>query len=215
MTASSGGSQGSIPPPGRTQTGTSRLWIKRTEERSEEKTMPATLSGKVMRYILIASLFFLAVFSSCYRDHLYVQQEWVDRNFLASTRMGTPDPRQANPPEGKRLLIAWDFPRSLFEKQLHLVITVRLWDETQETIQLPMERKRDSAAFFFPNKGMERSILTYRVQVFSKEGELIETWNHHFWTELIDISIADCPAAQESKDSVSSHPKQESVIETP
>lgn len=116
-----------------------------------------------------------------------MQQEWVDRNFLASTRVGTPDPRQEHPPEGQRLLVAWDFPRSLFERQLHLKITVLLWDNTQEMIEMPMERRRDTAAFYFPSKEKERSILTYRVQVFSKEGDLIETWNHHFWTELIDI----------------------------
>jgi len=142
-----------------------------------------------------------------------VQQEWVDRNFLASTHVGTPDPRQENPPEGQRLLIAWDFPRSIFEKQLHLVITVRLWDNTQKVVVHPMERKRDFTALFFPNKASnERSILTYRVQVFDKEDQLIETWNHHFWTELIDIN---CSAAQFSKDSVSSHPKQGSVMDTP
>lgn len=144
-----------------------------------------------------------------------MQQEWVDRNFLASTHVGTPDPRQEHPPEGQRLIVAWDFPRSLFQRELQLVITVLLWDQTQKIIVLPVERKRDAAAYFFPNPGLNKSgksILTYRVQAVDKEGNLVSAWEHHLWTEWIDI---DCSAAHKSNDSVSSQPKQESVIETP
>jgi hypothetical protein len=123
------------------------------------------------------------LFSSCYRNHLYVQQEWVDRNFLASSHVNTPDPRQSEPPEGQRLLIAWDFPRSIFLKDLSFAVTVRFWDDTQQEIVDPIQRKRGYQAFYFPKK----KILTYRVQVVTKEKEVIETWNHQFWTERIDI----------------------------
>ena len=128
---------------------------------------------------LVAAL----LFSSCYRNHLYVQQEWVDRNFLASSHVNTPDPRQSEPPEGQRLLIAWDFPRSIFLKDLSFAVTVRFWDDTQQEIVDPIQRKRGYQAFYFPKK----KILTYRVQVVSKEKEVIETWKHQFWTERIDI----------------------------
>jgi len=123
------------------------------------------------------------VFSSCYRHHLYVQQEHVDRNFLASTHVNTPDPRQSNPPEGQRLLIAWDFPRSIFMKDLSLFATVRFWDDTEQDFVEPIQRKRGYHAFYFPRK----KILTYRVQVVSKDQDIIETWKHHFWTERIEI----------------------------
>ena len=119
----------------------------------------------------------------CYRHHLYVQQEHVDRGFLASSYVNTPDPRQKDPPEGQRLLIAWDFPRSIFKKELLLSATVRFWDDTEQERIEPIQRKRGSHAFYFPKK----RILTYRVQVISKDQEIIETWKHHFWTERIDI----------------------------
>lgn len=124
------------------------------------------------------------VLSGCYRHHLYVQQEYVDRNFLASTHVNTPDPRQADPPEGQRLLIAWDFPRSIFNKELSFVVNVRFWDDTEKEILDPISRKRGYQAYYFPKK----KILTYRVQVISKEKEIIETWKHHFWTEQININ---------------------------
>ncbi len=140
-----------------------------------------------------------------------MQQEWVDRDFLASTKVGTPDPRQANPPDGQRLLVAWDFPKSMFAEQLSLLVTVRLWDNSQQLIVKPLERKRDVAAFYFPCTDREKRLLTYRIQVMTKEGKIIETWKHHFWTELIEIN----GAASNKSSSVSFQPKQGSVIETP
>ena len=126
--------------------------------------------------------FFLTIFAGCYKDHLYVQQEWVDRTFLASSHVGTPDPRQACPPEGQRLLVGWRFPKYLLDEQLQLVLTVRFWDHTEEVLEYPVERMKDSAAFYFCKK-----ILTYRLQVVNADQEIIETWEHHFWTEPIKI----------------------------
>lgn len=121
--------------------------------------------------------------SGCCCKHLYVQQECVDQNFLASTKIGTPDPRQKKPYEGQRLLVAWDFPRSLYSKGLSLEITVRLWGEKEEKIGRRLERKRGCEAFFFPNE----KIVTYLVHVVSDDGKIVETWKHHFWTEMIQV----------------------------
>lgn len=155
--------------------------------------------------------------TGCYKNHLYVQQEWVDANFLASSKVQTPDPRQEHPPLGQRLIIAWDFPKSLFQENLTMVATVRLWDNTQSVYRQALERKRDVKALFFANDtaGIDRRILTYRVQVFNKEGVEVEKWEHHFWTELIDIGAESSRSAQSMSDSVSSQSIQESVMDTP
>ncbi len=151
----------------------------------------------------------LICLASCYKDHLYVQQEWVNASFLASHHVGTPDPRSENPPEGQRLLVAWHFPRCLLEERLTLFVTVRLWDQTEEITIRPIERRRGSFAFDYPNPGdcLDRRILTYKMEVFTESGELVEEWKHHFWTEQIEL--------QRSNVSVSSQLKQESVIEIP
>lgn len=121
--------------------------------------------------------------TSCYQQHLYVQQEWVDRNFLASTHVNAPDPRQAKPPEGQRLLIAWDFPKSLYQKELSLKTIVRLWNQSEQEFILKVPKKRGTTAYLFPKE----RILTYQVQVLSANNEVVETWDHHFWTEAINI----------------------------
>ena len=116
---------------------------------------------------------------------------------------------------GQRLIVAWDFPKSIFDAQLTLVATVRLWNQEEEVIRLPLERKRDITAFFFPQReeGSDRRILTYRIQVFSGKGELVDTWEHQLWTERIAFESAS--SADRISTSVSSQPRQESVIETP
>ncbi|MGB7978044.1 MAG: hypothetical protein WCF19_02660 [Chlamydiales bacterium] len=124
---------------------------------------------------------------SCYKEHLYVQQEWVDRNFLASSRVGTPDPRQESPPTGQRLLVAWRFPSFLADRRLKLVLTVRFWDNEEEVISRPMQQARGYTAFNFFNE----RILTYRIQVVDQDEEILETWEHQFWTKLIDVDQAE------------------------
>lgn len=118
-----------------------------------------------------------------------MQKEWVDKQFLASSRVNTPDPRQKCPFEGQRLLIGWDFPKSLFSEELTLDIVVRLWDQTEKKISYPITHKRDATAFFFPCGPTDKNhqILTYRIQVINRDGVIVETWNHHFWTELINL----------------------------
>ncbi len=145
-----------------------------------------------------------------------MQQEWVDANFLASSKVHTPDPRQEHPPKGERLIIAWDFPKSMFQKELTMVATVRLWDNTEQVSSRLIDRKRDVIALFFPSDGRDRKILTYRVQIFAKDGQEVETWEHHFWTKLIDVGREESfSSAQRMRDSVSSHPMQASVMDTP
>lgn len=103
----------------------------------------------------------------------------------------------------------------MFEEGLTLVATVRFWNNSQDVFFKPVERRRSYAAFYFPNEDPEsdRRILTYRIQVLNRRGEVVETWKHHFWTELIDIDSKS--SAQRSSSSVSSQPKQGSVIDTP
>lgn len=127
----------------------------------------------------------------------------MDREFLASTHIGTPDPRQLDPPEGKRLLIAWRFPSIWVDRGLTLHLTVRFWDQSEEHICRRIEKGHDYVAFNF----FDQRVLTYKIEVVDREGQCIELWEHQFWTELIDVD--------RSKLSVSSQPIQASVIDTP
>lgn len=146
----------------------------------------------------LSALFFLACAAGCYKNHLYVQQQKIDQSFLASSHVGTPDPRQKSPPVGQKLLVAWSFPWSLFSQELTAVTTVRLWDQTEVSYRHTLERKRDSVSYFFPNpEGEEgKKILTYRVQVVPLQGDWEEVWEHHFWTPAIAVDRESASSPQ-------------------
>jgi hypothetical protein len=117
-----------------------------------------------------------------------VQVERLNRSFLASTYTKTPDPQQICPPSGQRLIVGWDYPLSLYNRQLRLFLTVRFENNQQEQRGIFLNRKRGVTTFDFPKcKQRQGRILTYRVDVFDKDGSLIDTWKHQFWTTLIDI----------------------------
>ena len=107
----------------------------------------------------------------------------MDKSFLASSHVGTPDPRQEDLIEGQRLLIAWRYPQNLMQDDLRLVLTVRFWDQSEEKFFSPLEKVRGHTAYNF----FQQKILTYRVQVLDKGGEVVDTWEHHFWTQWIDL----------------------------
>lgn len=131
----------------------------------------------------------MLLLSSCYKDNLYVQQEWVDKSYLASFYVKTPDPRDKNPQIGQKIIISWDFPLSEYKKDLTVVLFVRFWDQTQKELTYKIERKRGYTDFFFENINSEQNkkILTYRLDVVDKNNEIIRTWKHQLWTKQINI----------------------------
>lgn len=111
----------------------------------------------------------LTLCSGCYRDYLYVQQEKVNRMFLASSHVGTPDPRQDDPPQGYRLLIAWDVPKSFADREIVILAEVRLMSGKLETQTIPLLRKRGYQALYFADE----EIMTYRVRAIAADGEIL------------------------------------------
>ncbi len=139
-----------------------------------------------LKGILFFALFFLC---SCYRNHLHVQIENIGTDFLASTHVGTPDYRQEDPPFGQRIIVSWDFPTILYKKDLSVFLTVRFWNNTEVTKEHRLHARKGRKLFFFSNKAREKQnkILTYRIQVKTKDGEIVDSWKHQFWTEVIDV----------------------------
>jgi hypothetical protein len=140
---------------------------------------------------LIGCALVLLLLTACYKNGLYVQQEWIDEKFLASSHVNTPDPRTEHPPKGQRLLISWDFPRSIYLQKLSLFLTVRFMDQQQKVYFMPLKHKRGVESFYFPNLNgdLQKRILTYKVVVLNEKGEEVAIWKHHFWTNLIEVDL--------------------------
>lgn len=135
-------------------------------------------------------LFSLSFFiTGCYNNHLYVQVENIKNDYLASTQVDTPDFRRLDPPFGQRINISWSFPKNLYYQDLSGYLTVRFWNNTQQTKVFNIDKRVGTSSFYFSNKSKDKKnrILTYRIQIVNRNGEVVETWKHHFWTELINI----------------------------
>lgn len=124
----------------------------------------------------------LLLLSSCYRGSIYVQQQPVNKSYLASSHIGTPDHRQKHPDIGQNIVVSWHFPLNVYRKDFILYLTVRFWDHTEEVLSYKLERKSGNYVFFFSK---ERKILTYLVEVKNKDNEIVSSWQHQFWTKLI------------------------------
>jgi len=135
-----------------------------------------------MRMFLIIALI---LFNGCQKTYLTVQQKWIDKGTLASTFVGSPDPLQEDFPYGKKVLIGWDFPLSVYMKNPYLLFTVRLWDQTEHTYRYEIDQKRGFAAMFFSEKDPAKKLLTYKIDILDKEENILEVWEHQFWVELI------------------------------
>lgn len=135
-----------------------------------------------MRMFLILACI---LFNGCQKSYLTVQQKWIDRQSLASTFVESPDPLQKDPAYGKEVLIGWDFPLSVYKKKPYLLFTVRLWDQTETKYCYEVHQKRGFTSMFFSEKDPTKKLLTYKIDIYDKEDNILEAWEHQFWTKLI------------------------------
>jgi hypothetical protein len=142
---------------------------------------------KILKYCLAIVTIFMT--TACYKQYLYVQQQWVDKSYLASSHVNTPDPEQLSPPYGRRINISWNFPVSQFRKGLTLIVTVRFNDNTQDIHNINISRKSGYTSLYFPDKveGNIKKVVTYKMVVVTQQGEIIETWKHQLWVDMIAV----------------------------
>ena len=164
-------------------------------------------------------LFLLLLLSGCEKYYVSVRNIPIDASYLASSAVGTPDPRQANPPFGQKLVIDWDIPPELLDENPRIVLNILYKNHTEKEVIYPISHKRGYEVFdllnqqFFETQGF----LCYRAELLIGEGRVYREWRHQLWVNLITLKELEerSSPAEESSASVSSQPKQGSVIETP
>lgn len=172
--------------------------------------------------VLFASIFFLA---GCQKYYISIAQENIDINYLASTALGTPDPRQKNPPLGEQLIIEWQVPRDRLSDHLVLQLHVIYKNYTEEFFIYPVPHKLDYVTYSLLGEEykQKKGILTYQAEIKDDMGAVIVDWRHQLWTKLIALEEDQIEESseeesvssnQETNSSVSDQPKQGSVKET-
>ena len=137
--------------------------------------------------LLFLSLCFLL---GCRPYYLSVCQEWVDTNYLASTHVSTPDPRQEHPPLGQQLILDWRVPKEIFEQKPEVILDLILWDYTTRQVKIPIRHRMDFTTYKLLNEEYEKAggILTYKARIVTQDGTLFREWRHQLWVNLIKVS---------------------------
>ena len=135
-------------------------------------------------------LIFLFLFCfSCEKYYLSVKREAVDRMKLASTFVGSPDPRQKNPPKGQELILEWRLPEQALQEELVLVLSVIYKNHTEEKIRYPINRRRGVITYSVLGNDYKETegFLTYKAEILNKDQSVIKQWKQQLWTDLIVI----------------------------
>jgi hypothetical protein len=139
----------------------------------------------MIHFLLLAILFF----SSCSTYGLSVINKPATKGDLASTHVESPDPEQEKPREGEQLIISWSLPSSLIQEGACLRLQLLFNNHTQEEIQRPITRAIDYWVYELLNEAWleKEGILSYRVEVLTKEGVVYKEWTHQLWVRWIPL----------------------------
>ncbi len=131
----------------------------------------------------------LALFAGCQKYYISISQDKIDVNYLASSHVGTPDPRQKNPPIGERLVIEWNVPVEVIKEEATLHLQVIYKDYSQSFFTYPMPYRLDYVVYTLQGEEYKekRGILTYKAEVVKKDGSIFRQWKHQLWAELVII----------------------------
>ena len=121
--------------------------------------------------------------------HIYILSEPITHESLASTHVNTPDPAHYANSAGHQLTISWNIPKEHQGKELQGILKVRFVKDEQQEIPFAISKKRGYFTYkavdddYFPKGGL----LTYQVTILAN-GEVIDTYSHQLWKELILIA---------------------------
>ena len=142
---------------------------------------------RLMKVLLLCLL--LCPLAGCRRYYLEVSQQIINQATLASTHVGSPDPRQCPPPYGRRLIISWQVPKEIFDPNPHLDLNVMFWNYTEERYTFTMEAKRGYVLYsLIGDEYLEkRGILSYKAQLVTQSGQVYRSWKQQLWVDLIKV----------------------------
>lgn len=135
-------------------------------------------------------LFFILL-ASCEKYYVSVRSIPVNASYLASSHVGTPDPRQATPPVGQKLVIDWSIPPEMLAAQPKIVLHLLYKNHTEKEVVHPITCRGGYMVYslldgdFAETKGL----LTYRAEIVTEEGQVYREWKHQLWVNLITLDV--------------------------
>lgn len=137
-----------------------------------------------MKYLILALILIL---SSCHRSWIECRTEFLYPNYLASEKIDTPDPARACF-FGQQILVHWRLPPSSLRCPIFLVLNIRYGNKEIEKMEIPVTTTRGWWIFRLLNQkySEKEGILSFKAELI-QEGELLDSWTHFLWADLITI----------------------------
>jgi len=131
----------------------------------------------------------LSLLAGCSTSSLDIERRIVNRESLPSTYVDSPDPMQMSPPTGQRLFINWKLPKKEQEWPYLLLLKVIYKNLDEETISYTIGSKKGLKVFELLGEKFEGTggLLTYKAEMMTLDGEVIQEFKHRLWFELISF----------------------------
>lgn len=152
-------------------------------------------------------IFSLLLLCGCQQRVLNVIQMKLEPTYLASTHVGSPDPRV--PPRGQMIVAEWWLPKGVLQFSPVLRLHILYNDLSTETVEYSIDRRIGYETYSLVDCAFKETagFLSYMAEIVTEEGQVEAEWKHQLWVRLIDVD--------EMSSAVEAKSKQGSVIETP
>jgi len=127
--------------------------------------------------------------AGCQKYYLTICQERVDRDNLASTHVGSPDPVQKNPPEGQELIIEWQIPEDILRQKPSIHLEMIYKDYSEEKKSYPISHKSGYVVYALLGQEYKKTkgLLAYKAEIVTEDGQIFRTWQHQMWVNIIRL----------------------------
>lgn len=135
-------------------------------------------------------LFLICVFcTGCQKSYVTVVQEKIHRKYLASSFVDSPDPLQHEPPHGRKLYVSWNIGSEYQVEDCKIQISMIFRNRSTRTIDLAPLQRRGTMVYSLLGEDYYKiqGLLTYKVELLTKKGELLAAWKHQMWVNMITL----------------------------
>lgn len=141
-------------------------------------------------------ILFLVLLTGCQQRVLYLYQQKVDPKYLASTNVGSPDPRTS--PKGQMIVAEWWLPGWVMDYDPVLKLDVLFRNYSEDHVEYPINTRIGSKTYWVINKEFTetKGPLAYKAEVVTSDGEVVASWQHQLWVRLIEIDETSSEASE-------------------
>lgn len=138
--------------------------------------------------LYLVSLIVVLLLSSCRRQTLEVDLEYVSNQKLASYHVRTPDPALQFPSVGQTLTIRWNLPEQMLPQTSIIWVKIRYRNHTQTSFGIKPKKVNGQWTYRLLNDDYFSTlgILSYQVTLYDKEIPIAVS-EHQLWVEMIEF----------------------------